>query len=294
MINLDSLLAFVTAADKGSFSAAGRHIGKSQSTVSVSVNNLELDLGVSLFDRSGKYPVLTVEGERLYKQAKVLMRQADRIEHYTAAVRDKVENKIKIGLDPLVPFAVIETALEKMAQKFPFTQIQIIKETREKLFEDLGEDRLDFALHLSAEALPDYFEFASVAQLEWACVCSPDCEMADLDIVPSELMTTERQILCASMHDHPVLGPVSVLSQSIWLAHEQDDMIRMVEQGIGWAFLPKIMLDERVGMGTLVEFTPDYQKVNQMYGVDLLWKTNTQYGPVFKYLRELLFEASKK
>ncbi|GAM56948.1 transcriptional regulator, lysR family [Vibrio ishigakensis] len=100
MINLDYLLAFVSAADKGSFSAAGRHIGKSQSTISVSVSNLELDLGVSLFDRTGKYPVLTPEGEHLYQQAKVLMRQADRIENYTSGVRNQVENSLVIGLDP--------------------------------------------------------------------------------------------------------------------------------------------------------------------------------------------------
>ncbi|CAM4393736.1 LysR family transcriptional regulator [Vibrio agarivorans] len=289
MINLDYLLAFVTAAEKGSFSAAGRHIGKSQSTISVSVNNLELDLGVSLFDRTGKYPVLTQEGEHLYQQAKVLMRQADRIENYTSGVRDKVENTVVIGLDPLVPFAVIETPLEKLAQKYPYTQIQVVKETSERLFDDLSNDRIDFVLHLTAEAIPEYFEFACIRQLDWVCVCSPDCDFADLTLVDNEMLTTERQIICTSMHEHAVLGPVSTMSQSIWLAHDQDDMIRMVEQGIGWALLPKVMLAERVALGTLVEFTPEYMKSNASYGVDLLWKENSSAGPVCQYLRELLF-----
>ncbi|GAM78186.1 hypothetical protein JCM19241_4891 [Vibrio ishigakensis] len=68
-------------------------------------------------------------------------------------------------------------------------------------------------------------------------------------------------------------------------------MIRMVEQGIGWAVLPTIMLQERVGLGTLVEFTPEYMKSNQSYGVDLVWKANDSLGPVAHYLRELLFAS---
>ncbi|GEA49422.1 transcriptional regulator [Vibrio inusitatus NBRC 102082] len=289
MINLDYLLAFVTAADKGSFSAAGRHIGKSQSTISVSVSNLELDLGVSLFDRTGKYPVLTQEGEHLYEQAKVLMRQADRIENYTSGVRDQVENSLVIGLDPLVPFSLIETPLEKISQKFPFTQIQIKKEKSDGLFTQLNDDKVDFVLHLTEDAIPDYYEFACIHQLEWTCVCSPDSEFADLEIVNNDLLTTERQIICTSLYEHKVLGSVGTLSQSVWLAHDQDDMIRMVEQGIGWAVLPTIMLQERVALGTLVEFTPEYVKSNQSYGVDLVWKTNDSLGPVAHYLRELLF-----
>ncbi|AIW16701.1 LysR family transcriptional regulator [Vibrio tubiashii] len=289
MINLEYLAAFVAAAEKGSFSAAGRHIGKSQSTVSVSINNLELDLGITLFDRSGKYPVLTSEGEHLYQQAKVLMRQAERIQHYSSEVRDEVENHITIGIDPLVPFALIETALEKFARKYPFTQVQIVKEKHDQLFEKLGNDELDFALNMAAQAIPEYFEFACVLQVAWICVCSPDSEFADLEVVNNDLLTTERQIHCTSMHEHPILGPVSTLSQSVWLVHDQDDMIRMVEQDIGWAILPKVMLEERVALGTLVEFKPDYMKADQYYGVDLLWKDGAKLGPACKYFRELLF-----
>ncbi|GEM78604.1 LysR family transcriptional regulator [Vibrio superstes] len=291
MINLDYLLAFVTAADKGSFSAAGRHIGKSQSTISVSVSNLELDLGVSLFDRTGKYPVLTQEGERLYQQAKVLMRQADRITNYTSGLRDQVENSLVIGLDPLVPFSLIETALEKISQKFPFTQIKIVKEKGNSLLEQLDEDNVDFVLYLTEEAIPDYYEFACIHMLEWTSVCSPDSEFADLGVVSNELLTTDRQIICTSLYEHKVLGAVSTMSQSIWLAHDQDDMIRMVEQGIGWAVLPKIMLEERVALGTLIEFTPEFMKTGGSFGVDLVWKESASRGPVAQYLRELLFAA---
>ena len=55
----ESLEAFVQAVSLGSFSAAARKLGKSQSTVSEAIARLEIDLGLELFDRSGRQPQLT-------------------------------------------------------------------------------------------------------------------------------------------------------------------------------------------------------------------------------------------
>ena len=50
-ISLDQLTTFVTAAETGSFSAAGRKLGRAQSVVSQNLANLETQLGIQLFDR---------------------------------------------------------------------------------------------------------------------------------------------------------------------------------------------------------------------------------------------------
>ena len=47
---IEQLRAFVTAAEKGSFSAAGRAMGRAQSVVSTHIAMLEDSLGVELFD----------------------------------------------------------------------------------------------------------------------------------------------------------------------------------------------------------------------------------------------------
>ena len=57
--SMEQLEAFVAAAAQGSFSGAARALGKAQSAVSTQISNLEIDLGVELFDRTGRNPVLT-------------------------------------------------------------------------------------------------------------------------------------------------------------------------------------------------------------------------------------------
>jgi DNA-binding transcriptional LysR family regulator len=62
-LSLDQLRVLVTIADTGSFSAAGRALGRAQSAISQIIASLEGAQGVSLFDRSGHRPRLTDIGD---------------------------------------------------------------------------------------------------------------------------------------------------------------------------------------------------------------------------------------
>jgi hypothetical protein len=57
-VSLDHLRIFIAAADEGSFSAGGRRLRRAQSVISQTLANLEAQLGVKLFDRSSRSPVL--------------------------------------------------------------------------------------------------------------------------------------------------------------------------------------------------------------------------------------------
>src|SRR5260370_30697287 len=58
-LTLDQMRILVAVADRGSFSAAARALGRVQSAISQSIQTLETTLGLVLFDRSGKRPQLT-------------------------------------------------------------------------------------------------------------------------------------------------------------------------------------------------------------------------------------------
>src|SRR6202165_1811376 len=68
------LVAFVRTVDAGSFSAASRLLGSSQSAVSKSVARLESRLGVRLFQRSTRTLSLTAEGQAYYDRGAPLLR----------------------------------------------------------------------------------------------------------------------------------------------------------------------------------------------------------------------------
>jgi DNA-binding transcriptional LysR family regulator len=74
------LVAFVRTVDAGSFSAASRLIGSSQSAVSKSVARLERRLGVRLIQRSTRTLSLTAEGQAYYERVAPLLRSIDEAE----------------------------------------------------------------------------------------------------------------------------------------------------------------------------------------------------------------------
>src|SRR5260370_23226201 len=61
-VSLDQLRTFSAAVDEGSFSAASRKLLRAQSVVSETISKLEEQIGLQLFDRSGRYPKLTAAG----------------------------------------------------------------------------------------------------------------------------------------------------------------------------------------------------------------------------------------
>jgi DNA-binding transcriptional LysR family regulator len=76
-VSLDQLRTFIAAADEGSFSAAGRRLRRAQSVVSQTLANLEGQLGVKLFDRSARFPVLTEHGRALLADARAVAGNVD-------------------------------------------------------------------------------------------------------------------------------------------------------------------------------------------------------------------------
>ena len=65
-LQFESIVSFVAVVEEGSFSSAARKLGKSQSTVSTAIQNLESDLGFSLFNRQYSKVWLTEKGKRLF------------------------------------------------------------------------------------------------------------------------------------------------------------------------------------------------------------------------------------
>ena len=74
------LVAFVRTVDAGSFSAASRLIGSSQSAVSKSVARLERRLGARLIQRSTRTLSLTAEGTAYYERVAPLLRAIEEAE----------------------------------------------------------------------------------------------------------------------------------------------------------------------------------------------------------------------
>jgi len=98
-VSLDQLRTFLAAADEGSFSAAGRRLRRAQSVVSQSLANLEGQLGVKLFDRSGHRPVLTDKGRALLADARTVAGDVDLLKARAKNLAGGLEPELSVTVD---------------------------------------------------------------------------------------------------------------------------------------------------------------------------------------------------
>ncbi len=125
-LSLDQLDSFVTAAETGSFSAAARKLGKAQSAISTSTANLEIDLNVQLFDRDGKYPALTGDGEILLREAKTILIRCTDFQNHAAGISDGVDSRIRVTVDEIIPHSFFLDLLNRFGETFPDTELEIL------------------------------------------------------------------------------------------------------------------------------------------------------------------------
>ena len=110
-VSLDHLRTFVAAADTGSFSAAGRTLGRAQSVVSQTIANLEAQLGVRLFERIGRYPELTAHGTSLLADARRVVADAESLKAKAKSFSAGLEPELSIVVDVMFPQGCLSDAL---------------------------------------------------------------------------------------------------------------------------------------------------------------------------------------
>src|ERR1700733_15608049 len=109
-VSLDQLRTFIAAADEGSFSAAARRLKRTQSFVSQAVSNLESQLGVRLFDRTLRFPVLTDQGRAILANARAVTSQMDLLKARAKGLAGGCEPEITVVVDVMFPMAVFTAA----------------------------------------------------------------------------------------------------------------------------------------------------------------------------------------
>src|ERR1700751_6318497 len=106
-VTLDQLRTFIAAVDEGSFSAAARKLRRAQSVVSETVSNLEDQIGVALFDRTGRYPKLTPAGVVLLADARNIVNGVDLLKARAKGMAAGLEPELSVVVDVFYPIDAI-------------------------------------------------------------------------------------------------------------------------------------------------------------------------------------------
>lgn len=278
-LNLDQLRTFVAACEKGSFSAVAREMGRAQSAVSAQIQNLELDLGLDLFDRSGKYPLPTPAAQALLPLARQAIGQLVRFQQAADSYQRGEEPQLHIVFEELVMPDKLNDMLAAFSERFPHTQIHSSTATDESAIRLIAEGDADFAFVTARDQYPDELDFNSLGQQRILTLASPEHPLALSPGASLNDAARYRQIITAS----PASSRRWQLSPQSWRSDSLLQALDLACKGIGWVNAPYELARPFLKSGKLVELNLTSALSAWSLGVDLLWSAKTPQGTAARW-----------
>ena len=274
---------FVSAARAGSFSAAARQLNKVQSAISTAIGNLELDLGVQLFDRTTRNPTLTPEGEKLLADAEAVLRRCAALEERANHFSIGEEPKLALAIE--VPYQTVVEPLFELAQRFPHIDVLVRQPSHGDVSELVCAGEVELGIAFARTHYPDELSFIQMGKLVMSHVVSYDHPLAMKKQVSfADLREHRRLVYRAHINRLPTSEYLG--SAYSWEAESFGALLEMVRAGLGWTSLPRRMMEKDLESGQLVELSLEaYPHPNWLIGVDLLWSKGQRFGAVANWFQ---------
>jgi LysR family hydrogen peroxide-inducible transcriptional activator len=145
-MNIRDLIYLRAIARHGHFGKAAESCNVSQPTLSVQLQKLEADLGVTLIERTKRSAMLTPIGDRVLSLADDALGAVDAIRSITAEASDPFAGQFRFGSIPTISPFLVPDVLRALGGSFPRLQLVFRENITERLTEDLLNGDLDAAI----------------------------------------------------------------------------------------------------------------------------------------------------
>lgn len=289
-VSLDQVRIFVAAADEGSFSAAARRLARSQSSISDTVANLEAQLGVRLFDRSGRYPRLTAEGAVLIADARVVVSAADAMKARARGMSGGLEVELTAVIDVFFPIKALVEVAHAFRLQFPATPLRLYVEAMGGAVQPVLEGRAGFGLVGSLPTLPAGLTAERIARVKLVWVAAADHPLARHDgALTKEDLAAHVQLVLTDRSDLSAGRDYGVWSPNTWRLADLFAKQAFLIGGLGWGGMPLHTIEDDLVAGRLVQLRladlpPEGVEI-QMLAV---YRTTAPPGPAGRWLIDQL------
>jgi len=289
---LDQLRVFLTVVEVGSFAAAARKLHRATSVISYSIANLELQLGVSLFDRqTTRKPQLTDAGRTVLVEARTITNGIHGLRAKVKGLLQGLEAEVHVVLDVMLPAERVVDALKSFREEFPTVSLHLHMEALGAVTELVVNRGATIGVSGPMNDGVDGIERIAVGSVDLIPVAAPNHPLASSDThVPgagrefTQLVLSDRSRLTKGKD-------FAVLSNRTWRLADLGAKHMLLREGIGWGNMPAPMVREDLDSGRLVQLNiPEYE--SGQYSFDVIYRTDLPPGPAAKWLIERFVKQS--
>jgi DNA-binding transcriptional LysR family regulator len=134
---------FVVAAEEQNFTRAAERLRIAQPPLSAQIKQLEGDLGVELFHRTGRGVRLTEAGRLLLEEARRIFAQLDQTVDFVRRVGEGRIGRLALGFLPSVAHNVLPGVLREFRERFPNVELSLQEMGPDEQVRQLRDNRID-------------------------------------------------------------------------------------------------------------------------------------------------------
>lgn len=266
----EDLLTLITVYEEGSFRSAAEKLNKSPSTITYSIKKIEDKLKIKLFDRDSYRAKARPECEFIYLKALEIIEKNLNLVNYGEVLSSGVEANINMMICPYSDLSITAKIYKEFKKKFRNTNLRVKLDKYPMTKEKFYSEQLNICL-TNLDLDEAEFEIKQFKVINLIPVATPEhfAHNKGMDINEIE-ESTEIKLRGEKLTQWQVLS--------------LDAQKQLVSSGVGWAYLPKTLIQEELKKGTLKEIECLAAKD---FNLTLTKRKSADEGPACKYLWDL-------
>ena len=277
-MNLTAIVYFITVSKYESFSKAAEELYISQPAISRQIQNLEEELNVSLFARTGKNVTLTEEGKDLLPIAKTICASVEEMQKRATQLQRNQEINIKIGYPNMTVMEYLPKLLRAFSLDYPSVKINLINVMP---IDNVREQLKNFCVDaiITAEGIVKDIPWISYVKMKdggLSAVFSKDFQYKNDTISFSEL--TRYEVLIHSL-DHDSVSYKQLINELYTNGFKKE---QIHERASTNQILVETSMNKAIGIMPEVFFDGRVQHMKVLHISD----SSNDYGAVLAYRKD--------
>ncbi len=254
-MDLNALRVFLLTADYQHITRAAEELALTQPAVSRTIQRLEQQAGLPLFERQGRRIALTTAGQVVQTYARRMVALERELEESLAALRDLETGEVIISASKTTGVYLLPPIVARFRERHPHIALQLTILNSRQVVEQVVSWRADIGLiEGDRSALPAELAVEVVARDELVLIMAPDHRWSGLPAV-TPAMLAESELLLREQGS----GTREVIERAFWrqgvqlvpllTVPENETIKQLVMRGVGAAILPALVVQREVAAG---------------------------------------------
>ncbi|MBX5179606.1 LysR family transcriptional regulator [Rhizobium lentis] len=284
---LDQLQVFLTVAETGSFSAASRALNRAQSVISYTIANLEAQLEMPLFERSGaRQPKLTEAGKAMLEDARRILGDLQVMRARVKSLREGLEAEVSVAISVMVPSRAVVDVLHEFRERFPTVSLNLNVGELGMVMDLILMGKVTIGIGGAVLKQDDSLITERIGHSFMLPVAAPNHPLAQISR-PLTLgdVREEVQLVVSDASGRTKGRDFNVLSYKTWRVSDIATKHQLIKAGLGWGGLPASILHDDLRSGALVHLDLDAYEQGE-YAIYSMRQLANPPGPAAAWMIE--------